>query len=92
MLGIGWYTSTLINQEFGVCRWSNQRPVPLLGSSQLSYEELDKFYTFWLAFRCKQQPKQKLLLFRYNFDSWREFSYEDQEEIDKAEKCVLMIL
>ncbi|XP_065912315.1 dnaJ homolog subfamily C member 2-like isoform X2 [Dysidea avara] len=49
-------------------RWSNKRPVPLLGNSQLSYEELDKFYTFW-----------------YNFDSWREFSYEDQEEIDKAE-------
>ena len=30
-------------------------------------------------------------ILRYNFDTWREFSYEDQEEMDRAEKLISLI-
>lgn len=33
----------------------------------------------------KQMFQLMLLCFRYNFESWREFSYLDEEEKDKAE-------
>nr|XP_039265501.1 dnaJ homolog subfamily C member 2-like [Styela clava] len=49
-------------------RWSNKKPVPLLGNMDSTFEDVDGFYSFW-----------------YNFDSWREYSYLDEEDKEKAE-------
>ncbi|XP_052279766.1 dnaJ homolog subfamily C member 2-like isoform X16 [Dreissena polymorpha] len=49
-------------------RWSNKKRVPDIGDESSSFEEVNRFYTFW-----------------YDFDSWREFSYLDEEEKEKGE-------
>merc|ERR1712106_1117660 len=48
-------------------RWSSKSPVPVLGDSESSRQDVDQFYTFW-----------------YDFDSWREYSYLDEEDKEKA--------
>lgn len=40
----------------------------MLGDSDSTYDEINKFYNFW-----------------YNFESWREYSYLDEEEKEKGE-------
>ncbi|KAL1129637.1 hypothetical protein AAG570_012582, partial [Ranatra chinensis] len=49
-------------------RWSEKKPVPLLGGPDDSRDLVDNFYRFW-----------------YNYESWREFSYEDEESKDRAQ-------
>lgn len=49
-------------------RWSNKRKVPQLGENSATFDEVNKFYSFW-----------------YEFDSWREYSYLDEEDKDKGE-------
>jgi len=49
-------------------RWSNKRKVPDLGDESASFDEVNRFYSFW-----------------YDFDSWREYSYLDEEEKEKGE-------
>lgn len=43
-------------------RWTDKRPVPLLGAPDDTRDKVDRFYKFW-----------------YDFESWREYSYEDEE-------------
>ena len=50
-------------------RWSNRKGVPHLGDESTSWDDVNKFYSFW-----------------YEFDSWREFSYLDEEDKEKGEK------
>lgn len=49
-------------------RWSNKKRVPDIGEENASWDEVNRFYSFW-----------------YEFDSWREFSYLDEEEKEKGE-------
>ena len=50
-------------------RWSNKKSVPDLGNDKTSWDDVDRFYSFW-----------------YDFDSWREYSYLDEEDKEKGEK------
>jgi len=49
-------------------RWSTVKPVPELGKTGSSIDDVNRFYSFW-----------------FEFDSWREFSYLDEEEKEKGE-------
>lgn len=49
-------------------RWSTKKRVPKLGDENMSFDEVNNFYSFW-----------------YEFNSWREYSYLDEEEKDKGE-------
>lgn len=49
-------------------RWSNIKPVPELGKSDATREDVENFYDFW-----------------FNFQSWREFSYLDEEDKERGE-------
>jgi len=48
-------------------RWSKNKNVPLLGSPEATFDEVNDFYNFW-----------------YDLDSWREYSYLDEENKETA--------
>lgn len=49
-------------------RFSEKLPVPKLGGSNSTKEQVERFYNFW-----------------YNFESWRDFSYLDEDEKENGE-------
>lgn len=74
--------------------------MPLLGDENSSFDEVNDFYTFWWVFMLQYtihliglwlliNDVSNLYLLRYNFESWREYSYLDEEEKEKGEKLVL---
>ncbi len=80
-------------------RWSVKKHIPSLGAARASFEEVDHFYSFWwvkyliYSYECWKTPTNIIFSFcfwRYNFDSWREFSYLDEEEKEKAEWWVIL--
>ena len=48
-------------------RWSIRKNVPKLGDDAASFQDVNKFYSFW-----------------YDFDSWRQYSYLDEENKETA--------
>lgn len=75
-----------INGGCVVGRWSVRQPVPQLGGDEATFEEVNTFYSFWYNDLWRSCDYRMTYTCRYDFDSWREFSYMDEENLEKAER------